>query len=352
MSERLFPPSEPDAPRRRRSRRRVIWSMVAVLLVAALGIGAWVLGSAQHALDKATNGHGGSLTDVIDPKAMDAESRGAVNVLLAGNSFDDAGHDGADLTDSIMVAHFDVSSRKLTLVSIPRDLQVQYRGQWMKINQVYVSAGDGTAGLAALGGVTQQVTGLPIDRHALVGYTALKDLVDAVGGVDVTIHSNDPRGIHDAREQLTIANGVQHVNGLTALALCRARNDTPDHGSDNQNYGLPRGDVDRQANQRLVFAALMQRIDSSSTLANPVKLVDLFNTVGSHVTTDLTIGEMARLRQITSNSGSPVSISINGPDAQPLLTGHASTDLGDTLVPVAGLGRYDAIMGWVARSLG
>lgn len=352
MSERLFQPSEPDAPRRRRPRRRRILWAVAVLLVALLGVGGWVLWSAQHALDRATDGHGGSLADVIDPKPLAAESKGSVNVLLAGNSFDDAGHDGADLTDSIMVAHFDVGSRRLTLVSIPRDLEVQYRGDWMKINQVYVTAGDGTAGLAALGQVAQQVTGLPIDRHALVGYTALKDLVDAVGGIDVTIHSTDPRGIHDAREQLTISNGTQHINGLTALALCRARNDTPDHGSASQNYGLPRGDVDRQANQRMVLAALMHRVDSSSTLANPVRLVDLFHTVGSHVTTDLTIGEMARLRQLGGSSSGTTSISVNGPDAHPLLTDHTSTTLGDTLVPVAGLGHYDAIMGWVAAQLG
>ena len=96
-------------------------------MIAALG--GWILISAQNAVDKSMNGQGGSAIDILMPKPLNNEGTGRVNVLITGNSFDDEGHQGAALTDSITVASMDLVNKKITLISIPRDMWVDIPGR-------------------------------------------------------------------------------------------------------------------------------------------------------------------------------------------------------------------------------
>ena len=320
---------------------------VFVPLIAAIVVTGWVVISAQLAINKA--GGGGNVTDVINPKPLNGEAKGSVNILLAGNSFDDTGHDGADLTDSVMVAHLDLHSKKVSLISIPRDLLVTYQGKTMKLNEVYVAAGKGQAGLVELGKVTEQITGLGTDEHMLVGYGALRDAVDAVGGIDVTIKASDKRGIFDPRAKLTITNGAHHIDGTTALALCRARNDPDPKGQ--IPYGLSRGDFDRQQNQRMVLTALVTTVKDSAALANPLTVVKIFNSIGKYMTTDLTVSQIARLHQLTGDLAGMNSISINGDGAATLLADYTSPAAGASLIPAAGQGNYSVIKAYIAKKI-
>jgi len=323
---------------------------VAVPLAIVLGVAGWLAYSLQHAINSATNNAGGSLLNVLRPQKLNGEASGSVNILLTGNSFDDKGHQGAALTDSIMVAHIDVTLKKLTLISIPRDLMVQYQGSDMKINAVYVRAGEGSAGLDALGGVVEKVTGLHIDQHMLVGYTALKDAVNAVGGITIDITSPDPRGIYDPNSGTKLPNGGQHLNGDQVLQLARARND-PVPGK--TPYGLPNGDFDRQENQRKILSALIAKAKGSGELANPVNLVKIFDSLSQNLRTDLTVGQVSRLYQLMKGSHSGIqSISIRGKSPDLLLADYRSQSLGDVLVPAAGAYDYTAIRKYVAAQVG
>ena len=335
--------------RRHPARRRKVLIGIAIPLAIVLGIAGWLAYSLQHAINSATNNTGGSLLNVLRPQKLNGEATGSVNILLTGNSYDDKGHQGAALTDSIMVAHIDITKKKLTLVSIPRDLLVQYNGSDMKINAVYVQAGEGTAGLDALGTVVEQVTGLHIDQHMLVGYTALKDAVNAVGGITVDITSPDPRGIYDANLNLTLPNGPQQLNGDQVLQLARARND-PVPGK--VSYGLPNGDFDRQENQRKILSALIAKAKGSGELANPLNLVKIFNSLSANLRTDLTVGQVSRLYQLMKGSGSGISsVSIRGKSTDLLLADYRSATLGDVLVPTAGTYDYSAIRKYIASQV-
>lgn len=315
-------------------------------LVLVLGVVGWLGFSLQHAINSATDNQGGSVFDALNPKKLPGEDTGRVNLLLTGNSFDDQGHGGAGLTDSIMVASIDVATKKVTLISVPRDLLVTYQGQNMKINAVYVVAGEGLNGLNALGKVVEQVTGLHIDQHMLVGYNALRDAVNAVGGIDVNITA--PKGIYDPNIDLTLPHGMVHLDGETALKLARARND-PVPGE--TAYGLPYGDFDRQKSQRMILTALVDKAKSSAALANPVKIVDIFNSLSKNLQTDLTVSQISRLYQLTKNSGEPTSITINGSNSAPLLTDYNTSSIGDALVPNAGTYNYTQIKSYVASML-
>lgn len=335
-----------------------LWVVAGVLSIMLIVTGVLYAG-AQRALDNVVEGQGegkgGNAIDILLAKPLNGEDTGHVNILLAGNSFDDEGHDGATLTDSIMVASMNLTTNKVTLISIPRDLLVEYRGSRMKINAVYSYGshpgkkspvtdvlGDSAAGMKELGTVVTKVTGLRIDHYALVGYTALEDSVNAVGGIDVTIESSDPRGIYDPNTGLKLENGVQHIDGWTALCLARARNH-PMPGK--RPYGIPGGDFDRGKNQRLIVTSLMEKVRKSTTLANPAAVVGLFDTVGKNVRTDLSVSQIRRAYDLSTKSEDLQSTSIRGDENKPLLRDNPENW---SLVPTAGSMNFKEIHAYIA----
>jgi len=345
-----------------RHHRHVVRWIVAAVLVLAVGVSAWVLTSAQRAVDAAMDGKGGAAIDILVPRPLNGEETGRVNLLLVGNSFDDRGHEGAALTDSIIVASMDLSTHRVVLASIPRDLWVEYDGDQMKINAVYPVAasgtsgasglGDSAAGLAALSGVVTRVTGLRIDHYVLVGYTALKEIVDAVGGIDVVIDSPDPRGIYDpASNGLRLANGPQHLDGQTALSLSRARN----HAQEGQEepYGIPDAGFGRERNQRMVLSALMDKVQHTPALANPAVMVAIFDSVSANVRANLTVSQVRRVYDLTTQGGAPASVSLLGDGTVWLLRDYDDREVGasDALVPAAGVFDYSDIQAYLARAL-
>lgn len=320
------------------------WKLLVIctvgLLLVAGSIYGYLLYTRANDVVKAVTKSGG-VADLLTPEALNGEVSGMVNVLIAGNSADDGGHEGAELTDSIMVASYNVHANKLTLLSIPRDLYVDVSGSYMKINAAYENGG-----IEELRGVVQTVTGLAINQQALIDYTAFKKMIDAMGGVDVTINSPDPRGIYDPMIGFNITNGLHHLNGTDALLLVRCRNDPTYDGR--LAYGLPNGDFDRAANQRMVLVALLTKLASGQALANPAVLQSVIESLSGNVTTDFTAGQLRRVYDISKQNPSTVSVSIKGDDTHNLLSDYKTESAGDTLIPSAGIGNYTAIKAYVA----
>jgi len=344
-----------------RRRHVVRWVVLAVVL-ALVAVGVWVGVRFQHAVDSATQGHGGSAIDLLLPKALRGEDTGRVNILLAGNSFDDTGHDGAALTDSIMVASMELATHKIAVISIPRDLWVDYGGRHLKVNAVYPLAASGTAGantlgdaqagMTALGQVAEQVTGLRIDQYALVGYRALQDVVDAVGGIDVVIHGTESKGIFDPAAGVNLPEGPQHIDGLTALRLSRARNDKDVSGNEG-SYGVADSDFGRTRNQRMVLSALLAKVKTTPSLANPATMVTIFDSISNNVRTDLSVAQVRRIYDLSSSSPGFQSLTVKGDDSHELLRDYTDAEDGasDALAPTAGVFDYTEIRAYLAAAL-
>ena len=336
MTTDLLPPGKPRPKRRTLRWTLGILGLLLAVLVGGVGLTFW---AANNALQRVTSGRGGSPVDVFVPQPLTNEDSGHVNVLLAGNSYDDPGHGGSTLTDSIMVASVNLTTHKTALISIPRDLYVDYNGNWTKINAVYVYAGGGDAGMRALGGVVERVTGLRIDQRVLVGYQAVRDLVDAVGGIDVTIGPASAGGIEDPSGTLGLAKGVNRLDGEAALKLARTR------------YGLAEGDFDRQRNQRIILAAIAKKATTTPALANPAAVLAIFETLSANVHTDLSAGQLRRFYDLFKG-GFDSSVSIRGPAGRPLLENYTAPDGGATLVPKLGHSDHTAIRAFVAEVTG
>jgi LCP family protein required for cell wall assembly len=302
--------------------------------------------------------HGG-LFSVLSSTKLRGEDVGRVNILLAGNSADDVGHNGGQLTDSVMIVSLDTKNKTAYMMSVPRDLWVDVPGYGhAKINEAYVDGQEGKfneagyfpGGMGLLQQTVEENFNINIDYYALVNYNAMKEMVDAVGGIDFTVKSTDKRGLYDPSIDWTthgplvkLSNGTHHLNGQQALDLARARGDA--YGS----YGFAGADFDRTNNQRLELMALKSRILSTGTLSNPAKVSSLFDALGSNVKTDFSLGEARRLYDIGKDMGPIQSIGLNNVGGKNLLTSY-TTPLGQSaLVPAAGVDDFSDIQAAIKR---
>lgn len=250
-------------------------------------------------------------------------------------------------------------------MSIPRDLWVDSPTDgFTKINAVYQYGQEGSfhesgypdGGMGALEKVVGENFGIPIHYYALINYSAFKQAVDAVGGIDITIKSDDERGLYDPSRDWTgprgtplvrLSNGPHHLNGQEALNLARARGNA--YGS----YGYAQSDYTRTANQRLMLVALKEKSTSAGVALNPIKIAGLLDTLGENVMTDFKTTELRRLVDISKQvpSDKITSVGLNDVDGKSLLASYRAAGGQSALVPKAGRDDYTDIQAFIRTLL-
>jgi len=353
-------PDKEVKPKKKRFYKRITLKRTVIsLFLILLIIGGYVGGKFIYDAHKI---FGGSLLSIFSTTKLKGEDNGRVTILLAGNSADDPGHIGADLTDSIMLVSIDTKNNKAFLLSIPRDLWVDIPGNngHAKINDAYVvgqndnfsQSGYPKGGMGELEEVVSQDFGVQIDYYALINYAAIKDAVNAVGGIKINIQSSDPRGLYDPSIDyatggplVNLTNGVHTLDGEQALDLARARGDA--YGS----YGFDASDFERTMNQRLMLVALKNKVETATVIANPATLTSLFDALGSNVTTDLKLSEVHRLYDLTKGigNGSISSLSLNSANGKNLLASYLAPDGEDAIIPALGVDDYSDIQAFLSR---
>lgn len=311
--------------------------------------------------NKIFQGGGGAvaLQDDVDPSLLRGEGDGRVNILLLGRGGE--GHEGADLTDTIVIASINPIQKETALLSIPRDLYVQSGGGYSKINAVFANAkynaeaamssnesnkarkGD-AAGFKALEDVITDKIGIPIHYHAVIDFAGFAKAIDTVGGVTVNVPQTgvvyEPNmWILGGRIDLNVQQGTQSFNGRKALAYTRSR------------YTSSRGDFDRSERQRLIMVALKDKVFSAGTYGNPLKISQLMSDFGNHINTNLTLNEVKRLYEIGNEipSNKIASVGLADPPNDYVTTGMIH---GQSVVyPKAGLDNYKDIKFFVRNRL-
>lgn len=320
----------------RRWVRRVLIGLSVVTLVLAgwFGLTLW---NAAHKIIGKSNGHAPGLGKNVSTTQLKGEGDGRVNILMLGIGGGD--HEGASLSDTIMVISLDPKTKDVAMLSVPRDLYVKIKtGEYGKINQANA---DGGPTLAKQ--VVQTVLGVPIHYYLQVDFSGFKQAVDAVGGIDLTVAEalSDPEYPCDNDQYRSCGYyqpaGQFHMNGTQALKYARCRKGT---------CGL---DFGRAARQQQVLVALRQKALQISTLTNPVKLTALINAVGDHVKTDLQLNEIEELASIAKDvDPSKIVNKVLNTDADNYLVfGPDSLGAGSVEIPKAGLFDYSAIQDFV-----
>lgn len=337
------------------TKKRISWKRLALVLFAIvltplLVIGIWDYRNASSASEKMF-GSSNLLMGLL-PTGLENTS-GRTNILIIGNSVDDAGHGGAPLTDTILIMSLNKETKTGYMLSVPRDLYVKIPDYGSaKINEAHQAgeqmefseAGYQPGGGGLLAKVIKQNFDLDIHYSVTVSYNAVKDITNSLDGVTVSIDSTDPRGIYDPNFKpeeggpLQLTNGQHEIDGQTALRLTRARGST--YGS----YGFPRSDFDRTRNQQKVFAAIKSEISPKFVL-DPRENKNFFNAVADNVQTDIGLREVLPLYLLMNSvpDTSMRQINLGDVDKRNYLASYGASNGQSALIPAAGINDFSEI---------
>lgn len=391
-------------PPRARGRRFPRWGRITliVVLVLVLGGAGWLFLKTTQVSSKVFGGGGGvgGLLSGGDP--LQTDPHGRVNVLIFGTSQDDVGHSSGEgaqgmwLTDSMQLMSVNPKKHTAQLIAIPRDTWVKQDqkcevGELTKINAVFECAAAGEpdqpgylpsfftsvqtkvphyqqrerAGARALMKEVGAVTGLQPQYYVHVNYSVLRDTVDAVGGIKVDVVGDGHDGLFDTnldhgdcanedkkcRHVYYPHDGSYELDGVHALDLARARADgySPTNPHACMQFGLERGDFDRQANQQKIIDAMKVKAVSAGTLANPVKVDHLLNALGDNVRTDLSAGEAKTAINLVRQLGPLKSIDLLDPKHPVLTEGMESSQ--SVVEPAAGTFAYGSVHRYIQSQI-
>lgn len=181
-------------------------------------------------------------------------------------------------SDAIIIATVDSLHKKLKLTSISRDSYVNIEGHgYDKLNHAYAY---GQEELAIK--TINQTFGLDITDYAKVNFNNLKDIIDTLGGIDITVEDSELGDLNG----VISASGRQHVNGTQALAYSRIR----------KNSG---GDDSRTERQRMLLTEIFNKVSTVGIL----KLPSMVNDILHHVQTSLSTSEVLSLGTKVLTSG-------------------------------------------------
>lgn len=264
--------------RRRKKRRRVLLGVLAFLLVGALGAtgAAWayISGIEQEMNEDITP----EVVEALEPPAQ--YDGGTFYMLLMGTDKSAKREQSAQYagdtfrSDSMILTRVDPQNKKVTMVSMHRDTEIEIDGYGLqKLNASYAIGGPALAIKTV-----SQMAGVPISHYAEINFDGFEEVVDALGGVEVDV----PMEINDDEAGGHVDAGLQTLSGEEALILCRSRHSYDEYGD---------GDRYRAANQRLVLGAIAKKILSSdlTTMTNTI------STLSQYVTTDFKVGDIVAL---------------------------------------------------------
>lgn len=231
-----------------------------------------------------------------------------VNVIVVGVN------DG--LTDTIMLASWDMDNNNVDVISVPRDTYYERKG-YNSAAQKKINAAYGANGIiSTANAVSDVLEGIPINYYAVVDYEAVENIVDGIGGIPITIEKamvySDPTD--DPPLYINIPAGEQVLDGDHAVQYLRYRK------------GYRDGDIGRvRAQQEFVKIAFKQALDHG--------VVDSAKLVFKNVESDLTVGAATKfaLKAVGLTSDSIKTYTLPGEgryigDVSYFLQDEAATD--------------------------
>ncbi|MDD6736058.1 MAG: LCP family protein [Clostridiales bacterium] len=224
---------------------------------------------------------------------------GVINILVAGLDKSES------LTDTIMVASYDLDNDKINILSVPRDTRMYIGSRYQKINAAYSISKNGKKnGIKGTIEAVTRLTGIPINYYIEFTCSAFRETIDALGGVDFEVPQN--MNYDDPTQDLHIhlTKGFQHLDGDKAEQLVRFRR-------------YPMGDIDRVSVQQSFLKAVAEQKINASIIS---KIPDLYKVLTKEVKTNFTLSEVSRyainVQDLTSENISMYSLpgTANGTD--------------------------------------
>lgn len=214
-------------------------------------------------------------------------------------------HEGSDLTDTIIVASINTKKKTVSLLSIPRDLYVEYPSSWAwRINELYwkwKKAFSESKAMSYLEDKVEQITWEKTDYFLNIDFAWFVKFVDLLWWIEINVPSDlEDKEYPDNNwwyETFSIKKWKQVLNWTTALKYARSRHST--------------NDFDRSLRQQLVIKSIKSKLLDLNYIWSPSKLKALFYTLSSNIKTDMWIKEIISLAAIWKEVPNDSILSFN-----------------------------------------
>lgn len=387
--------SEKDNPLRVRRVKRIFKKLVPIILVLAILV--------SLAIFLTTLSGSSSVVNFIFSGTNLKSSGGRINILLLGIA--GGTHEGASLTDTIMVASYHLKTNQVYLISIPRDL-------WLpslraKANAVYQIGLLKESGLGLTKTVMGNVVGLPIHYSLRIDFRGFVKAVDTIGGIDVLVDrsfddlnfpivgkENDLCGYEEKEiifgeeeakklnitpgkrkvfispdgqiatdsaqedkgakyfacrfEHIHFDKGLTFMDGETALKYVRSR-----HGTNGES-----SDFSRSKRQQKVLEAAKSKAISLETLFNPQKISELIKIFGKSIDTDIAAQDALEFYKLSKKLDKIHAIVLDDSPKQGLPNGRTAllihplpSDYGGAFVLISQDDDFSTVQNYVRKVL-
>jgi polyisoprenyl-teichoic acid--peptidoglycan teichoic acid transferase len=312
------PRSAPGAPKRRR--RWGLWAFLAVvgLLVLAVLWGALGYRAFAQGVDEANARLPKNAKAQLAKRERSLLSEPTTVLVIGTDGGRAPGRRDANRSDSLLLLHLDPGTHRISYLSIPRDLRVEIPGY----GSSKINAANQIGGPALTLATVKALTGLPIDHVVVVDFDGFRELIDAIGGIEVNV----PKAILSNRfdcpykpkrcaswEGWRFEKGTQHLDGRRALVYSRIRTNQLDPSD---------SDITRGNRQQIVADAVGDEIASFGTF---LRLPFMGGDLAAPLATDLSAWELAQLGWVRFRAGSSLRCRLGG---EPTSIGGESLLLG------------------------
>ena len=326
-------------------KRKIITGILLFIVLILLGGVIWFILWGNDIIAKITGGQG-NIFDLFTENYVDlkTDENGRTNILAFGtsgyNMDGDEGngtHDGAQLTDSIMVISLDQKTGDVAMLSLPRDLKASSTCTATgKINELYwcnnMDGNDEQAGAEALSNEVGKVLGLDFQYYAHLNWGSLIQIVNTLGGIEVTL--DEDISDYGWTGAVFKAGETYTINGDQALGLARAR------------HGTASGDFSRGASQQKILIGIKDKVlEKQLSLTD---IISLASTLGDNLRTNFSIDEMKSLAHLTYDFDFDHIRQVSLIEPERLMTTGTINGISYVL-PVGGNGNYGNIRAYVAK---
>lgn len=294
--------SRSEMRKRRKRRKRIIITLVTIFVLLVVGVGAGAYFYNQLQSKVTTVDTKPYVVQKDRPKKAPVPNptdhfSGPLNIMLIGSDERDK-KDNSTVegmrSDTVMIAHISADRKRVELVSIPRDSWVKvpsctlpdgtetapFEGKFNSAFSVGGQTGDVGAAVACTQKTIESLTGIFLDDYVVIDFNGFKDMVDALGGVEIDVKQeiNDPE-----YAKVHLQPGKQMMDGKTALKYARVR----------KGVGMDGSDTSRIKRQQDLLNAIIKKAQSKTT--DPGALYKLAEAGLGMVTTSDQLGNLGNM---------------------------------------------------------
>jgi LCP family protein required for cell wall assembly len=317
------PPETPAPPtRRKRSRKRkitiIVLAVIAVLLGGGMASAAIYLKSVESSVKRVDAFE--AVPEASRPAKAES-AKNAMNFLVLGSDTRDPNNTGGSRSDTIILLHVPKDHASAQMVSIPRDtwLHIPKSADGKNGNtSAKINAAYAWGGVPLVVQTVENYTGVRIDHVAMVDFAGFKEIVDALGGIEINVeqdflstHSLNPDGKRQFRK------GLQTMDGATALDYARER------------FAFKDGDFARIRHQQDVIKAVLNKASTGGILTSPTRLNAFLKATANAVSVDSTLNLFDTAMDLRHLRGENLSF-YTSPTKGTGMIGNESVVLADT----------------------